>query len=342
MNPIYINGVGVITKCAQTEEELVEASVKRMEDFVAEGKCEFKLAVPSSKVRRCSRYTKMAVSAAALAVKDCENTDPEHTGTIITTGYGAVESNISFADSVVNGDPELCSPSVFSATVPNSCVGQICIVNGFRGFSTILTAGDPLEYSALLLHTGRAGNILCGAVEEYNEELTAALRQGEILKHTPISEGSAMLLLSAEKKSDSYCMVTGFASGSFSKYPYLHEVEKEYAEDIITGTLLELSHDKKIDLVLTQRNGTYLDEVETKAFKKAFGDKTLLINPKDIFGETLGCGYLLNVAFGAVLLKAARYPSALTNEEAVETEVRTILVTGMDAHGNYLAVLLEK
>ena len=97
--------------------------------------------VPSAKLRRCSRYSKLAAAAADFARKDGhipDDIDGTRVGTIISTGFGASENNIQFSDSVVKGDPALCSPTVFSGTVPNSCVGQICIVNGYKGVSTVL------------------------------------------------------------------------------------------------------------------------------------------------------------------------------------------------------------
>ena len=100
---------------------------------------------PPSKVRRAPRYVKMAVAAAAQAIADAHvGEDPACIGTIFSTGYGPVESNVTFADSVAEGVPALVSPTVFSYTVPNSCLGQVCIVNGFQGSSTLLIGGEPL------------------------------------------------------------------------------------------------------------------------------------------------------------------------------------------------------
>lgn len=341
VNPICINGVGMIAACGQSVEEVLLAAAGEKKDFALHGEKEFQSPLPSSKVRRCPRYTKMAAACAALASNDGRITNPEKTGTIISTGYGAVESNITFADSVVKGDPALCSPSVFSSTVPNSCVGQICIINGYKGFSTILTAGDPMEYSALLLNSNRAETILCGAVEEYNEDLEAAVVSAGYLDACMVSEGAAMLVLSGNQTEETYCSVSAFSSASLPKYPYIHPIDIEEAEAALTETFREIASVKTPDLILTQANGTYFDSVERKALKNVFGNGILTAEPKKIFGETFGGGYLLNVALGASILKKKEYPAFLFNEQSDGREIQCVLAAGLDTHGNYLTVLLE-
>lgn len=342
MDSIYINGIGVISSCGQSMEDILLAASGKKSDIILNEKIEFHSPLPASKVRRCPRYIKMAAACAALAVGDGKIADPEKTGTIISTGYGAVESSIAFSDSVVRGNPALCSPSVFSATVPNSCVGQICIIFGYKGFSTLLTAGDPVEYSALLLHSKRAETVICGAVEEYNEELEYAVRASGILKDIPVSEGAAMLVLSGEKTEDTCCRVCGFSSVSLPEYPYLHRIEEAEAETALTEMFREIADIKMPDIVLTQKNGTYFDAVEKKALEKGLGNHVLFAEPKKIFGETFGCGYLLNIALGAAMIKEQVYPSALLDDSWDGREIRTVMAAGIDVHGNYLAVLLEK
>lgn len=331
MNPVYINGIGVISRCARNVSELT-ALVKAQDKVSAyqTGKLDFELSVPAVKVRRCSRYMKMAVNTAELAVCDAgltEKDDRLQIGTVISTGFGAVESNIDFADVALKGNPSLCSPGVFSSTVPNSCVGQICIVNGFKGASTVLTGGDPLEYSAVLLNTGKVQQILCGSIEEYHEELEAACKDSGVLGNTEISEGCAMLMLSRDRTGNAYCKAVQFSSAALSKYPYIYELQKSEIESVLTEVLSRISG--KPDIVLTSQNGSYFDESEQKTLKSVFGESLLLCAPKTFFGETLGCGYMLGVAFGAVMLKMQK------------DRLHTALVTGVDAHGNYMAVLLE-
>ena len=161
---VYINGIGAISEAACIAEEFSALADGR--EYLAKGQMtEFASAVPASKLRRAGRYSKLTVSAAAFALKDSETefTDPYRTGAV---GYGAAEYNIQFSDQVQGGDPQLCSPSVFSQSVANSCLGQLCMIKGIKGESTMLRGGDPLEYASLLLETDRADIMLCGETEE--------------------------------------------------------------------------------------------------------------------------------------------------------------------------------
>ena len=81
------------------------------------------------------------------------------------------------------------------------------------------------------------------------------------------------------------------------------------------------------DVFLSAANGTGFDRMEDSAFRKAFPG-VLRISPKDRFGETLGCGYMLNVLWGAAAVRAGIYSR--------------VLVSGFDLIGNYTCVMLEK
>ena len=330
MNPVFINGIGIISAAAKTSAELLELAKG---DKFAEpnfGKNTFEIGVPSSKVRRCPRYAKMAVATANSALNDANITDSidkTRIGTIFSTGYGAVESTIIFSDSVVDGVPSLCSPTVFSYTVFNSCLGQVCVVNGFKGVSTMMLGGDPLEYSTLLLNTDKADLIISGAIEEYNEELKASILYDDILTDKIISEGAVLFALSRQENVNYYCKITRFSSASLEKYPYLYKVEKNSTAEIISATLIDASKDKFPEIVLTQQNQSYFDEIEMSAMRKVFAEDVTYFNAKSIFGETFNCSYSLNVAMAAAFIKSGRYKSALA--------------TGIDVHGNYLTALLE-
>ena len=319
----YIQGVGIISRCAATFDDLCK--IARGENFSVnlDKKLNFPPNAPSQKIRRAPRYTRLAVSAAASAKLDANLSaeDNSRIGTIFSTGFGALESTLEFSDSIVPGKPELASPILFSYSVANACVGQICILNGFTGFSTLLTAGDPLEYSSMLLATNKADKIFCGAVEEYNDELNAAIKSCGILAED-ISEGAAVLVLSADAEKD-YCRVKKFSSASLAAFPYIHKLNKNDSAEILSEVL---SIYDAPEIILTQANGSYFDEIERAVLEKNF-KATEILDAKKYFGETLGSGYMLNVALGAAILKVGR--------------CKSVLATGIDVHGNYLTALLE-
>ena len=324
MNPIYIQGVGIISRCARSFADLLKIAADEPVSISCDKKLTFPPNAPSAKIRRAPRYTGMLVSAAASAKVDAnlpDDLNKARVGTIVSSGFGSLESTLQFADSLLPGKPDLVSPTLFSYSVANACVGQVCILNGFTGFSTLLTGGDPLEYSSMLLSSGKADVIFCGAIEEYNEELNTAIRSCGILREE-ISDGAAVLILSSDE-ANSYCRLTKFSSGALSAYPYIHKTDSN--DDAAVLSEIFSVHEEP-EVVLTQCNGSYFDAIETSALKKIF--KTAeLIDAKKFFGETLGGGYMLNVALGAAFIKSGR--------------CKSLLATGVDAHGNYLTALLN-
>jgi hypothetical protein len=322
----YIESTGIISRCAKSADELM--------NVLNSGRYEkaalpivFDSQIPPAKIRRNSRYNKIACTAADNAVRGADIPEPldrRRIGTIITTGYGSSVYYTQFADTVAKGVPGLCSPAVYSGMVPNACVGQICILNGFKGVSTVLTGGDPLEYSSLLLTTNKADMMLCGSVEEYNEAIYAGLGKLEALNGAELSEGAVMMMLTREKTGRSLCAVTGFASASLGRSPLLHTLESSGA-DIIAGILKR--HDSTPDAVFAAANGTYFDDMEIKAIKTIFPGAEI-VSPKKWTGETLGCGYMMNTVFAAAAVSSGKYGK--------------VLVTGVDMIGNYCTAMIGK
>lgn len=337
---VYINGIGIISRCACSADDLsVLISQNKANEIHTAGKIDYTPAVSSSLLRRCSRYTKLAAEAAERSAKDGNinsNGDMYRIGTVISTGYGAAEYNTMFAASVAKGDPALCSPLVFANTVPNSCVGQICMIGGYKGVSTLLMGGDPLEYTAMLLDSDKADTILCGSVEEYFGDLADAVMLTDAAKGCEISEGAAVLTVSSEKNNGTYCKAAMFGSSSFDQCPLLYKITAAEAENTIDPALKMLGTNSP-DIVFSCANGTYFDDIEMNILKKFFPD-SVFYSPKRLFGETLGCGYMLSITLAAAALKGQEL-SFLGSP--VIPAVNSIAVTGIDMAGNYLCTLLE-
>ena len=324
---VYINGIGAVSEAACIAEEF--SALTDVREYLAKGQMtEFTSAVPASKLRRAGRYSKLTVSAAAFALKDSETefTDPYRTGAVIASGYGAVEYNIQFSDQVQGGEPQLCSPSVFSQSVANSCLGQLCMINGIKGESTMLRGGDPLEYASLLIETDKADIILCGETEEWSEELKASFNAKKAANGAVISEGSAFAVLGTEKNNSTYCKVSDHSSAALGFCPLL------YVKEDIAAVIKEVLSDmpQNADVIFTAANGTWFDAVEAGCIKEVFAD-TPSFSPKTVFGETLGSSYMLSVCLAAAALKNGSFKGRAC---------RSVIVTGFDMTGNYMAVRL--
>ena len=328
---VYINGIGILSRSACSKEEL-ETILSGQAPEIRTLPLDFPSEVPSAKLRRNSRYNKLACAAADQALKNAgipeiigQGLDEHLIGTILSTGYGAAEYTSGFSDSVTKGDPNGCSPLIFSGTVPNSIVGQICIINRLKGFSTVLTGGDPLEYASLLIKTGRCAYVLAGSVEEYFPPLYHGFEMLDAAKGTDLSEGAAMAVLSSTRTGRTLCEAVNFGSVNLGKCPVLYIPEEiPEAEKKITDVIRQM---EKPDVVFSAANGSRFDRTEGRVLLSIFPDVPLL-RPKEFFGETLGCGYMMNVVLAAASIQNGIYHS--------------VLVSGFDMIGNYSCVLLKQ
>lgn len=307
MQPVYINGIGI------------SGSQEKPQDLI-----------PRSKLRRCPDYVKVAAQAAAQALSEAQlpaDVDKNRVGSVLATNFGPVEANISFTDEFYRDGAGVCSPTTFSFTVANSCGGQIAIINGFRGASTMLMGSNPLEYAQLLLNAIKADYLISGCVEECNGELIAGLKKYGQLQHVAGEPQAVMLLLSNSKAPQSYGALVATKMVALSASPFIKDCNADDSQ-AIAQLLKELTEQHKPDLVLTAANDSSFDAIEQAGIKASLG-AIETVNPKAEWGETLGCGFMLNVALAARKLK----------EEAL---IKNVVVTGIDAAGNYIAGLLVK
>ena len=333
MRTVDIAGIGIISSLGITPQEVWDALCKDAPASDCE-KIPFPSSLPPAKRRRTDRFSDMAVYTAVTAAKDADFTPDEKTGTVYTTSYGPLTGNLSFAKKVALGDPDICSPTVFSGTVPNACVGQICMHLNCKGPSTVLTASNNIGYTQMLLSSEKATEILTGAVDEYNEALFSALKERYPLP-VPYREGAVSFLttISSSKK---YCTVVDFAECYLGGYPPFDGVEVDFAKNLIEKTVLSVPSFRDADAVLCSDAGTSFDKAEQDALS-VLGAPKIITGVKKRLGETLGCAYNMNVAIAAMILKNGRIPSALGGGTA-----SSVLVTGYDLSGSYFMTLLKR
>ena len=351
MKNIKIIGIGVLSQAGITASEIWDTLESGNKPELVKGCIEYKSILPSAKRRRMNRYSDMAVYTSSKALEDAKvnvnEIDSYRIGTIFTTGYGPMVSNLQFGSSVVKGDPDLCSPTVFANTVSNACVGQVCMAFDCKGVSTIVMGSNNIGYSQMLLNRGKANFILSGAVEEYCEELYNSFQLNKYSKDVFIKEGTVTFLLKSsevnDEAEDAYCQLVDFCECNIGKYPLVNKVDENSVKDRIVKTLSKFVSDsgKEIDFVISANNGSYFDSVENAVLEEVFDNKKLIIgNIKEYIGDTLGTSINMNVMVAAMILKNEKLPKAFANESV--KQVKTILVTGYDVTGNYIGYILEK
>lgn len=357
MSEIRITGIGVVNRAGTDSSALWEAlqSHGRAWEEDAAGKTSFEVPVPRGRLRKVNRYCRLGLYASLKALEEsaaADQADPYRRGTIFQTGYASMTAQIAFCRDVDRGDPDFCSPAVFTGTVPNSCVGTVCMFTDSKGVSTALAGGNHLEYAGLLLQTGKADTILAGAVEEYTPELFGSLGRSGRASHAEIEEGTVVLLLeradwAGQEKSagaSGYCRLGRMRSVWLGGYPLISDGWKEAGIRRAQETVRELVRETKgqIDGVFISGSESEFDRAETGMIAACVGREKLIPGVKRVTGETLGTAFSMHAAAAALCLKHGRVPAGLTGTGQEIRDCRRLLVTGCDTAGNYCCGLLER
>ena len=348
---VTITGIGIVcargTDAASVWERLNENSVPNVKK--SEGETDFKADFPASSLRRVNRYSKLALAGAAGALKDSglalDEASAFRRGAVFTTGYGPIVSNISFAESNAKGDPDSCSPTLFSGTVPNSGAGQVCMRLNLKGPGTVLIGGNVFVYSKLLLDTGRADVIFAGAVEEYSRDLWDSLGKNEVASDLSINEATVVMTLEPAGEKAAYCSLGNGTSAALRGFPPVKKIDPASMQ-AMQRALSQCAEKNReagdVDVVFSSAGGSYFDEIEAQAISEALPRAFVVPGVKGFFGETLGCAFCLNVATAAMCIKNKVIPRSLTGGVLYDADFRNILVTGFDPAGNYNCLVLGR
>jgi 3-oxoacyl-[acyl-carrier-protein] synthase II len=159
--------VSVQTDGGPRELPLYRADTSRLEEFFQK-----------RELRRIDHYSRMALLAASMALKDAGSSGPDglSTGVIVATGYGPHRTVFSFLDSFVREGDSFSSPTQFASSVHNAAAAYLSILLKQRGPSLTVSQFDMSVTSALLtavcwLQEGQVDRVLFGVVEEYSDVL---------------------------------------------------------------------------------------------------------------------------------------------------------------------------
>lgn len=182
-------------------------------------------------VRAMNRATGLAVTTAGDLLGRLPELPEgsEQTAVVLGTTTGSVASMMGLTRASLTGErPDHIEPASVPYCVMNCSAGQVAIWHQIKGPNATIAAGrntgaHALNYARRLLVTGRAGRVLCGAVEEFSADralLELVARDGAPAR-VPLGEGCAMVALeplgSVTARGDSplaTIMGFGFALGS--------------------------------------------------------------------------------------------------------------------------------
>ncbi len=342
-------------------------------------------------LRILDRSTKLITSAARLAIDDARLDINEKStrsiGVSVGTTFGSLHSIAQFDLAGLREGPRFVNPSLFPNTVINSPASQVSIRFKIKGFNTTISTGfcaslDALTYAADFIRLKRVEAVLAGGVEELCEETfrgfyTLGFLSGSDGTSSPIccpfdarrngtilSEGAAILILESREHALKrgaviLAKVSGYGN-SFSP-----ENDKRFSSDnglatAIKFAIREASLDiADIDYISASANSTReLDEMDTAAIKKVFGEKAYSIPVsaiKSMTGETFSASGALSLSAAVGAIHKGFLPPTTNYSEkdpqcdldyvpnkAREKTINTALVISSDPYGNNTAVVLER
>lgn len=344
MENIYINGIGLVYDVAKNVDEFWSYVCKYKLQFNEEVNDTTSF-IPSTKSRRMDRLSILAVASAKKALEDSgiNDYDPHDVGTIFNSDYCHNNSNLKFGQYILEGTPDLASPTNFTNTVNNACVGHVCINLGLKGCSTMLVSSNYVGYAVNLIKNNRVKIVIAGGVEEYCKVLFDAIKK----KNFRANECGVSLVLSEEKSTKSYCEIVSYHENNLGGHPYFSEKFNAEIKDIenVVNQALEKARINRNDIsaILTGCCNSNVGNSELLAIDKMFSDSKPIIQSKTILGDTMGASLGLNLSLGALILRNQLIPDMFSlNKENIEQEYKYLLVNNYTLSGGFTSYILKK
>jgi 3-oxoacyl-[acyl-carrier-protein] synthase II len=343
MNRVAITGIGVVAPGAVGVDAFRRllrggvSGVQPVERFDTEGLSAHsaglirdfapKQFIAPGKMRRMNMLSRLAVSAAHMAMLDAGAAVAHESGVVLGTAFGPVQTSIEYMHEYVEKGAALAPPQLFAESVANAPGSHIAIETGFRGFNVTVTQRESSAiaaamYAASQIVKGTVPAALYGGVEEVNEMIFSVLDRIGALAHVngaaaeparpfdrlrnglSIGEGSAVMLAEspelARERSKVYGWLAGFGIGrdktaSISDWGDGHDQVAATMRAAIEDAELTLDD---IDAVYASANGTRrCDRLEYRALEKLFGARQPpVVATKGWFGEYSAGGALPLVA----------------------------------------------
>jgi 3-oxoacyl-[acyl-carrier-protein] synthase II len=286
-----------------------------------------------------SRYSQMAMTAVALALRDAQldltTIDATRIGTLLNADLGPIATVEKYLVDLFTKGAETANPLLFARTVANVALGDIARYFQFRGVSSMLIGENSLGYAYELLQDDRADIIVCGGVDELQEALLWSYKNLGLLSSPEqdqppfqpylgqssgmvLGEAVAMLILerydhAIQRQAKIYSEVLGYATLCDRAANYI--LSDRTCEDLINVMKAALNEadlsPSDINFVIgCASSHPQLSQVELSALKTLWQDSSVKITSiKGSVGETLGSSGSLGLSAAALSLKTGVIPS---------------------------------
>jgi len=290
--------------------------------------------VPPAAGRRMSPPSKLAVSAARMALDDTglggDGGGPR-TAVVMSGAFGAIQFTERLLRTAFLEGPEMVSPFTFTESVANAAAAQIAIATKAMGTNLTIVQREAgiltaVGRGAAEVAAGRADRALVGGVEEMPPILHALLDRfgalarpgspgGEVARPFDrrrsgfvAAEGAVVVVLEREDHARSRgatirAKVRGFASAFDRSAPRIgwghgHVCLARALRDLIAGVDLE---PRDVGRIVSGASGSVEgDRLEAFTLREAWGDARLppILTPKGVTGE-YGGGFLASAVLAA-------------------------------------------
>ncbi len=368
MKTTAISGIGCVTAAGNSAQEVWDALIcgpgeRFCSDREAGSQNEgarygcaypFPNPVEQRHARKCDRHILMSMYAVDAAQKNAvpsvfDGVSPDRIGTIFSTTHGSLPTNLSFAGQMLRGDADSCSPMLFTNTVANASLGQICIRNGYQGVSTMMLGSDSLGFARMLIHEGKADLIFSGCVEEYEASLFSALNEMPSLQGVDKAECAVVFLLSPsseESRDTRMCSILAGSTAHLGVNPYIGN-DMDSADvlarvEMCLRSVLRKAELTAVDYVFASGSRLDCEKIEESALVGRLPGARRITGVKHVLGETFGGSFSVNLMTAALCLQNRRIPASISGRGDMRLrDSDRVMVTGFGMSGNYFTAILE-
>jgi 3-oxoacyl-[acyl-carrier-protein] synthase II len=326
-------------------------------------------------LRNLDRLTKLLIVAARFALvdagikKDGEFVvlSTQQVGLCSSTAYGSLEAITELKLVAELEDPRYLNPARFPNTVINAAAGYVSIWENLRAPNVTLVNGNCGALDAVLsahthLEYGRGDAFLIGGGEALSDALYLAFDMLGVVADAdhsfapgmPHSQGMRLgegaMYLCVERDAEARARgahIVGSVLGYGTAFEVPHsEVEIVHFKALSIQRAIDSAikdaglKPSDIDLVCSSLSGVVpMDQAELEAIAQIFDPETLVLAPKQLWGETLGASGAFGMA--AALSWMAGTPLGTPIRGKHKESLRHAVVTTVGYYGNVSAVVLK-
>ena len=345
-------GVGRITKFDPSRCTCqVAAEIKGFEEYAIGGGL-----LDKREARHMALFSQYAVTAAVEAWRDAGFTDEnrpdmDRVGTILGVGIGGLDVTGESYKVLFDRGPDRLSPLAIPELISNEGAGNIALALGAKGPCQVITTAcasstDALGYAMDAIRAGRADIVVSGGSEatilefcvggfmkekalatKFNDTPEKACRPFNVDRDGFVmGEGAGILILESEEHAKArgakiYAELAGYGATCDAYHITAPDPSGDGAVKAIEIALRDAGVTDKttVDYINAHGTSTHLnDAMETKAFKRVFGDeqakKINVSSTKPFHGHCLGATGAIEAAITALAIKEGYVPATINYE----------------------------